>query len=86
MNNTIDINKLSVVELKALVYDKVNLIERVNQEIKFLNEEISKRAQLQANPKKMEDYKSPEEVEATPTEEEIDETVDELVADEPVTE
>ena len=43
MQNQIDITKLSVVELKALVYDRIAIVELNQTEIKAINQEIAKR-------------------------------------------
>lgn len=64
MNKEIYIDKLSVVELKALAFDRIALVGKANQELELLNSQI----------KKMEEYKSPEEVEATPVEETVEDT------------
>jgi hypothetical protein len=42
MENTIDITKLSVVELKALVYDRLNQREDIDRDIQMLNQQIIK--------------------------------------------
>ena len=42
MNQTIDISKLSVIELKALCYDRILILERTQAELKALNNQINK--------------------------------------------
>lgn len=48
MQNEIEISTLSVIELKALVYDKISLSEQLKREIDILNKEISLRLQQNA--------------------------------------
>ena len=39
-----DITTKTEVELKAMIYDQLVIVERTQQNIKFLNEELQKRA------------------------------------------
>ena len=44
MNNTIDITKLSITEIKAMAFDTLNEINFFQNNLKILNEEIIKRS------------------------------------------
>lgn len=43
MNNTIDITKLSITEIKAMAFDIINQINFFQNNLKVINEEIAKR-------------------------------------------
>ena len=47
MNQPIDLNTLSINDLKALAYDHLALIENSQRVIQLVNQELNKRAQLQ---------------------------------------
>jgi hypothetical protein len=42
---TVDITTLSVIELKAMVYDEMIIVERAQANIQALNQEIAKKSE-----------------------------------------
>lgn len=46
----VNLQDLNVQELKAMAYDRLAMVEKMNQEMRLINEVIAQKAQAQAKP------------------------------------